>query len=351
MPPSGSFGNRDNENAQKLAIYDRLGAQNERLSLDQQKTQFEQAFRESEQQRKISATEDRLKISQERLASNEQANKNRDENAKALQQVAEERLKLREDLANRTQLLKEQHELTREKATSSRVSAALDFYKGMGQLNPQSPDFQQKYSDLMGKVYGNLVDSEGKIPEEIQSTANHLFSQHNAWAASQSTAKTTAIQNAVVNGALSFGRLDDKGKLVPNTQGDVTNGKATHVSALYADPTNGRMVSTPPMTIKAFQKFQGEQQPPLAPTMTETGDTQSQGAALDAITPTIAPPPSPGTAHNDILAPPAGEVTQAALKPATDDILRSARAAITAGKDAAAVADRLKASGYDPSGL
>lgn len=41
----------------------------------------------------------------------------------------------------------------------------------------------------------------------------------------------------------------------------------------------------------------------------------------------------------------------AALKPLSDDIAKSARAAIAAGKDAAAVAKRLQDGGYDPSGL
>lgn len=44
-------------------------------------------------------------------------------------------------------------------------------------------------------------------------------------------------------------------------------------------------------------------------------------------------------------------VSQTAMKPLTEEVAKTARAAIAAGKDAAAVAARLKESGYDPSGL
>lgn len=185
MPRDTSFGDRATENRQRLAAYDRLSANDSKASNEQQKTEFEQAFKLSEQQRKAQAAESRLSVAQDRLSLAERAQQNQAESAKALRDISEERQKMQVEIATNAQLLKEQHELVREKATAARINAGMEFYKGMGQLKPQSPDFPQKYSELMSKVYGNLVDSEGKIPEEIQSTSNHLLSQHNAWAAAQ----------------------------------------------------------------------------------------------------------------------------------------------------------------------
>lgn len=186
--PTYGFEDRAAKNRQRLAGYDHLEAQDQKHKAADQKVadnDFEQAFKLSEQQRKAQAAESRLSVAQDRLSLAERAQQNQAESAKALRDISEERQKLQVEIATNAQLLKEQHELVREKATAARINAGMEFYKGMGQLKPQSPDFPQKYSELMSKVYGNLVDSEGKIPEEIQSTSNHLLSQHNAWAAAQ----------------------------------------------------------------------------------------------------------------------------------------------------------------------
>lgn len=64
--------------------------------------------------------------------------------------------------------------------------------------------------------------------------------------------KIVAQEQAMTHGALSFGHLDEKGKLVP----DAAGGEATHVSAFYTNPITGKMDKTPPMTIAEFQTFE-----------------------------------------------------------------------------------------------
>lgn len=77
---------------------------------------------------------------------------------------------------------------------------------------------------------------------------------------------------------------------------------------------------------------------------------EKRKAAIGTTPAPVAPAPTA-----DVNIPAAGSETPMAVAPAlkamNDDIMASARAAISAGKDAQAVANRLKENGYDPSGL
>lgn len=84
--------------------------------------------------------------------------------------------------------------------------------------------------------------------------------------------KVNKTLSSLVGGSLSFGYLDDKGKLVPNTAGDAHQGQATHVSSFYPDPTTGKMVRTPPMSIGEFQKLQQQVQTPPPAVVAQTPD-------------------------------------------------------------------------------
>lgn len=94
--------------------------------------------------------------------------------------------------------------------------------------------------------------------------------------------KVAASEKAIVGGTLSFGYLDDKGKLKPNstTGTDPTDDKkATHVQSFYVDPTSGKTVKTPPMTIDEFKAFQ-DRAKAVAGTVTKEIDVDTAKALL-----------------------------------------------------------------------
>lgn len=183
-------------------------------------------------------------------------------------------------------------------------------------------DVQPKPGFVIGHY---VVDSQGKshavmVPDP-SITAQGVASQK----ATIEQQKLSEADNQLVNGVLSFGHLDAKGKLVPDEAG----GQATHVQSFYKDPS-GKRHDSPPMTIKEFQAIQAQ-----------------VDAAKKAATPAVVPvaPVVPGAPIA-----PAG-VAPVVPVAATPDIHEAANAAIAAGADPEAVKARLVKMGGDPSKL
>jgi len=220
-------GDQQAENFQRLRQYDaavnsdnRQSNFSERLDFQREKQAFEEAYKTSEAERKASQYETSAALKGEHI------------------NILQERVKLQEEIAKKTEILKQQAEITKARATVARQDAGIEFYKGISQLDPQSHDFRTKYGELMGKVESKLVDSEGKMPEDVVKASDHLWSQHNAWSTvnqrqNPAVNVNNQMQDAFAASQPIYGALDSSKKFTPNQAGKDVQ---THVQVSYLPP-------------------------------------------------------------------------------------------------------------------
>lgn len=228
-----SFGDPGAENFQRLRQYDAAVASDskqanfdERMDFQRQKEAFDEAHKTSEAERKASEFESRSNLRGDQV------------------NLLQERLKLQQEVANHTQLLKEEAQIAKDRATLARQKAGMEFYKGIGELDPQSHDFRVKYGQLMQKVGSQLVDSEGKVPEDVQKAGDHLWAQHNTWAATnqrqaQKDPLHESLQDALAASKPTYGTMEN-GKFKSTEAGKEVQ---DFVQATYADPKSGMAVT------------------------------------------------------------------------------------------------------------
>jgi len=272
--PRYNFGsNSQQENLNRLRQYDAVVHSDqrnqlnlERFDLQQQKQAFEEAYKTSEAERKASEFQSRYELSNQRLG------------------IMEERMRLNNEIRQNDELLKQQAALAKEKATIARQKAGLQFYQGVSQLNPQAPDFQEKFGKLMSSVSSNLVDTEGKIPEDVTKVSDHLWQQHNAWRASQLTQQTAqnkldahqnALQDALAGSKPTYGTMQG-GTFKPTEAGKEVQ---DFVQTTYTDPKSGMAVT------HVFPRTGFD---------TMVAASQTRSAANQSVpTPTVTPPAQP----------------------------------------------------------
>lgn len=216
------------ENLRRLHMYDeaqnmdaRRNAAADRLDFQRQKQAFEEAFKTSEAERKAAQFEATSQMKQQHI------------------DTLNERLKLKDEIDQNNNLLRQQAELAKEKATVAKQNAALDFYKQYPTLDPQSPDFRQKLSETMGKVYSNLVDTQGNLPPDISKAVDNLMNRHDAWQATQQTRAqqanpVQALQDSLAASKPIYGVADAKGQNFNATQAGTD--AQTHVQTTYLPP-------------------------------------------------------------------------------------------------------------------
>lgn len=315
MPPSGSFGNRDNENAQKLAIYDRLGAQNERLSLDQQKTQFEQAFRESEQQRKISATEDRLKISQERADLMRQQREVQQSVADAKIESLKAEMALQQHKADSTAEVARQTSAMFNGLEDARDARGFVPPSAIAKLRAQFPDaamhannasaleHEVRRFDEAAKLQGAAdMTKYGTTATVVKGPNGEMLRVQIPNGPPGSPQQTAALK--AQHDSLQAGLQDKDGNYLTgpalSAQVNLINPVKQALGFRQLDPATGQPVAGAAPVVPPA---------PGVPVPTTGGpavssDIQTQGANLSAAIPSvITPPPSPASAHNDIPAP------------------------------------------------
>src|SRR6185369_8592038 len=150
------FADQRAENQRRLQLYDAAVGQDDkqqnardRIDIQRQRESFEEAYKTSEAERKASQFQQSSDIRGQQI------------------ELLNQRLQLQQEVAQHNEMLKQAAQIAKDKATLARQTAGLEFYKGIAKLDPQSADFRSQYGDLMSKVQSNLVDSEGKIPEDV----------------------------------------------------------------------------------------------------------------------------------------------------------------------------------------
>lgn len=223
------------ENFQRLRQYDAaVGSDQksqlaqEKFDFQQQKTAFDQAYKTSEAERKASEFETRAGIRGEQVG------------------VLQERLKLQQERQQNEAMLKEQAQIAKDRATIAKQKAGIEFYKGIGELDPQSHDFRAKYGELMQKVGANLVNGDGKVPEDIEKAGQYLWQQHNTWASMNMKQQpgqnaTTSMQDALAASQPVYGVADEKGQNFNATQAG--KDAQTHVQTTYLPPGSKKPIT------------------------------------------------------------------------------------------------------------
>lgn len=291
----GSYSFDPTSNQDRLRAYDMAANSDERsdiagqkMDLAQQRAAFDQAYRLSESERKSQQFQQRFEQSQGQLG------------------ITQQRMQLQQDIAQNTELLKQQAALIKDKATVARQNAAKQFYGGVSDLDPQNPNFQQKFGQLMGNVQSQLVDSDGKLPEDVMKVSDHLWQQHNTWAATQVKTQanpTQAWQDALAGSQPQYGVADENGKNFNATEA----GKAaqTHVQTTYKEPGGKIVTQVLPRTV-----FDGA-----------VAASQSRNQVSPAVVPPVAAPAVP-VVPVATDAPPVDTTVQAPPKPPLSDIFK-----------------------------
>lgn len=338
------FEDRSAENSKRLQVYDQLANTQQRMSLAQQKAQFEQAFKESEQQRKQAATEEHLKIANDRLDLLKQQREVQQSVADAKLESMRAEMALQQHKAESTAEVARQTTAMFNGLEDSRDARGFVPPSAIAKLRAQFPDAAMHANNASALEHEvRRFDDAAKLDDAAKAAKYGTTSTLVKGPDGQtlrvtvpngppgSAQQTTALK--AQHDALQAGLQDKDGNYLTGdalkAQVNLLNPVKEALGFQKLDPATGQAAS-PADPNAIVPAAAGAATGGIAPVTADA--TQAAGAALTA----LAPSPAPG---------------DAALKPATDDILRSARAAITGGKDAAAVANRLKQSGYDPSGL
>lgn len=348
--PRFSFGEPGKSNSERLATYDRLGLNDRRqaqreqeMSDKERKDAFEQAFKLSEAQRKASQFQAKSETADAMMQM-------RKEHYDALGALKDQRLS---QLDQQLEIQKATHELQNQAlaakadTTMKVLDQATNFLKDARGMDPSKPAFDQQFQNLSAAYPMAFEHPSVKEWVGYHKTLRDKFAAADITAAqppgphdfgtTSVTSKdatgqtvTTSVPNPDAQKALLAqhsileGQLNaTKGTPDPALVGQL-NAVKSQLGFNLLNPSTGQVVV------------------PATPTPITAPATSTVPATAPA-TPIV--PATPAVAA--VVAAP----VTAKLQSPTDEILKSARAAIAGGKSPDAVSARLKDSGYDPAGL